>query len=185
MASIRKNRIAVTLLELAIVLLVIGLMAAVAAPRFGQAMRGVQSRAVAIQIAAHLNYVRRTAINQGQTTTLTFAATGSGYTSTDVTFPDRVEEKLRVNLREMFDPSVSAIADFDSATQIDASTITFDPEGVPHVGTSAMHGGMITVSSPGAPSQYLVIAAGTGTVTIYSAAEMQSASVSQSGGGGS
>lgn len=160
------NRRAVTLLELSIVLLILGLVAAVAAPRFSQSMRSVQGRAAAIQVAAHLDYARRTAIHQGRSTSLTFATDGSGYSSLDVNFPGRVEEKLHVSLHDMFDRSISASATFDSAVRNNAATIRFDLEGVPHVGSSPLVNGTIEVFSPGNRSQVIVIASGNGKLTV-------------------
>jgi prepilin-type N-terminal cleavage/methylation domain-containing protein len=166
------SRRAVTLLELTIVLLVLGLVSAIAAPRFGQSMRGMHSRAIAMQIAAHLSHARRTAINQGRSTTLTFAQTGAGYASTDVEFPGRVGANLQVDLHDTYDQSVGVQADFDGVNNADSLSIMFDLEGVPFVNSTAMQSGLITVSAPGTPTQYIRVAPGTGQIDLYSEDEI-------------
>ncbi|QDT13599.1 pilus assembly FimT family protein [Planctomycetes bacterium K23_9] len=164
----RHHRSAVTLLEVSIVLLIVGLTAAVAVPRFNLTMRGIHSRAAAIQIAADIDYVRRTAINRGRSATLTFSPNGQGYASDDVDFPDRVGRKLRVDLAETFDSAVFANAQFDGIVVLDSQSITFDLEGTPHVGSSKLQTGLIVISSAGTATEYIQIDAGTGTVHIYS-----------------
>ena len=176
MRALRSNhrpvsRRAVTLLELTIVLLALGLVSAIAAPRFSQSMQSMHCRAIAVQIAAHLNHARHTAINQGRSATLTFAQVGAGYTSTDVDFPGRAGVNLSVNLHEMYDQSVSVQADFDGIVEANSTSITFDLEGVPHVHSTALQSGLITISAPGTANQFISIAPGTGQIDLYSAEE--------------
>lgn len=178
MALQRKHRTAVTLLELTIVLLVLGLITAVTAPRFGQTMRAMQSRAVAMQIAAHLNYARQTAINQGRAASLTFNPAGDGYSSVNLVLPGHVDKSLQIDLHQAYDQSVSALADFQSANASGTTTILFDLEGVPFVGPAPMLSGTITVAAPGTPTQYITVSPGTGIVKIDETAR----STSQNGG---
>ena len=150
-----------SLLELVIVLMVVGLMAAVAAPRFASTMRAAHVRAAAIQIAGHIRYVRRIAINEGRSTSLSFDDSNSTYQSIDVDFPSRLGKRIDVVVNEDFDGSITIASNLDGT-----SNLTFDLEGVPHVNGSLLSSGIITISSPGVPSFEILIAAGTGETTI-------------------
>lgn len=159
----RTHRSAMTLLEVTIVLLVVGLLSAVAAPKFSAAVRGSQVRAAAIQLGGHVSYLRRVAINEGRNSTLAISEANDLYSSADVDFPERIGTKILVRLKEAFDSSLELTADFDGA-----KFMTFDLEGVPHVGITPMISGTIKISSPGVESYHIVIAAGTGYVTVVS-----------------
>lgn len=170
----RTRRSAMTLLEVTIVLLVVGLLSAVAAPKFAATVRGSQVRAAAIQLGGHVTYLRRVAISEGRNSTLTISEANDLYSSADVDFPERIGAKILVRLKETFDSSLELTADFDGA-----KFMTFDLEGVPHVGITPMVSGMIKISSPGVESYYIVIAPGTGYVSVVSGSQILSDSNEQ------
>lgn len=156
-----------TLLEVTIVMLIIGIMAAIAAPRFSNATRSAQVRSAAIQTASHVEFVRQSAINGNRSTSLTYNESNVSYQSGEVDFADRIGQLISVDLREVFDASIQLKASFDNT-----NTISFDVEGVPTVGTTAMQNGFIEISASGVQSYYIVIAAGTGYVSVLSASEL-------------
>lgn len=155
-----SRRCAMSLVEVTVVILLVGLLAAVAAPRFGDAVRLMRLEAAARQLASHVDYVRSVAINEGRTTELACSNTLHTYGSPDVDSPTMTGELLNVSVQQDFDPTFTLTADFDAAT-----TLQFDFEGVPHVGASAMTQGTIVIRS-GTDSFSVSIAAGTGATSV-------------------
>ena len=110
----RECRHALSLIELTIVILILGILAAVATPRLADSVRGSRLRAAANQIASHVDYIRRVAINEGRTTTLQVGSGTDRYRSTDVEFPDQVGQLILVPVKRVFDSTFELSADFDS-----------------------------------------------------------------------
>ena len=158
----RRHRSAISLLEVTIVMLVLGIMAAVTTPRFTSAVQSSQAHAAAIQVASHINYVRRVARSEGRTTTLRFEPSQGAYASTTVDFPDRAGERLDVDLKATYDSSLILSCDLDGAT-----AMTFDLEGIPHVGAQWLQKGVVTITV-GNSTQYVVIASGAGIADVNS-----------------
>ena len=150
-----------TLLEVTVVMLIVALLAAVAAPKFSDTMRASQVRAAAIKIASDIDYVRQVAINEGRSTEIYFDESDDRYFCTDIDVADRIGKLLNVPLKDVFDPSLELSAEIDNE-----KAILFDIEGTPRNSTSAMVSGVITVSSANVPSYYVIIAAGTGFTSI-------------------
>ena len=160
MRRARRKRHALSLIELTIVILVLGLVSAIAAPRLGDCVRGSRLRAAAIQMAGHIDYIRRVAINEGRSTTFSVLASGNGYWSNDVDFPERIGTRLHMNVIQTFDSTIRVSADFDSQT-----TLTFDFEGTPRVAGAVMQNGRASI---GYGDQYydIFISPGSGTTTL-------------------
>ncbi|NNE00248.1 MAG: prepilin-type N-terminal cleavage/methylation domain-containing protein [Pirellulaceae bacterium] len=176
----RLRRSAMTLLEVTIVMLILALLASVAVPRFSDTMRATQVRAAAIQVAAHIDYVRRIAINQSHLTVFLCNEERDQYGSPNVDFPNRIGTRLLVNVQETFDPSLQLVADFDGT-----DGVWFDIEGVPRVGAALMQDGSVTITAPGSMTYHVMVAAGTGKTTIMSQREWLVAQSDQAQGGGS
>ena len=149
-----------SLIEVTIVILIIGVLAAVAAPRFSDTFRGIQLEAAALRLAADIDFVRNTAINESRDVTIVFDNDRSSYQSNDVDSPERPGERLQVSLPLVYDDSVSLVADFDTT-----STLTFDYEGVPHAAGAQMVSGQITLRS-GSHQFVVTIATGSGRTTV-------------------
>ena len=130
------------MIELVLVLLVIGLLAAVATPRFAESLRVARLEAAVQQLAAHLRYVRSVALNEGRTATLAFDNEKETYGSASVDFPERIGERILVVVPDQYDPTIDLNAFFDGLSEI-----AFDFEGVPHVGGSPLIEGHITLTS--------------------------------------
>ncbi|MFK8112761.1 MAG: GspH/FimT family pseudopilin [Rubripirellula sp.] len=153
------SRRAFSLIELTIVMLMIGLIAAITMPRFNAQIRVVRLEAAARQLATHIDLIRTTAVNEARTTTL--ACAPNQYSSPDVDFAERIGTPISVQVQQTYDSSIALIADFNSLAQL-----TFDFEGIPHAGGSPLtSAGMISVTSGN--EQFVVsIAVGTGRVSV-------------------
>ncbi len=156
----RKLRRGISLFEITIVMLVLGILAAVAAPRFSDTFQSSKLVAAANQIAGHVDYARRIAINEGRTTSFHCDSSADRYYSSEVTFPHLPGQLLDVDIRAVHDPNFDLMGDFDGQT-----SLWFDFEGVPHVGAMPLQQGTITVSANGR-TLHIQIAAGTGDTTV-------------------
>lgn len=153
-----------TFLEVTVVVLIIGLLAAIGTPHFARSARTRNARNAAIQLADYVSYVRNVAINEGRSTRLTVDAASDRFISPDVDFPDRSGTRISLPVKEIFDPGLELSATFDSAT-----TLTFDLEGGASVAGNPMIVGVISIRSPEIGFQVLIDGDG-GTVTIVEVA---------------
>ena len=156
----KPRRCALSLIEVTIVILVTGILAAVAAPMFANSLRVMNLEAAARQLAAHIDYVRSVAVNEGRTMSLICDNNLHTYASDSVEFPERIGELLNVSIPLQYDPTFTLVADFDSQT-----TLSFDLEGVPHVGAAALVDGSIVLAS-GDDAFAVIITAGTGVTRV-------------------
>jgi type II secretory pathway pseudopilin PulG len=154
-----------SMIELTIVILIVGITAAIAAPRLADTVRATKLRAASNQLAAHIDYVRSVALNEARTTTLVFDNSLDTYGCDDILLPDRPGERFYVPIREVHDPSFDLTADFDSQDEL-----SFDFEGVPVVAPPAvpprpMVSGRVVLGY-GKEQFQVVIDAGTGRTTV-------------------
>lgn len=138
----QPTRHGLTLLEVTVVILIVGILAAIGAPHFARSSRVRATRNAAIELAGHVEYVRNVAINEGRTTTLSIDATDDLFYSTDVDFPDRIGTPINVSLKERFDPSLEITGNFD-----DATSLSFDLEGTPVAEGKPLTNGVIRITS--------------------------------------
>lgn len=156
----KPHRDAMSLMEIIIVVLIIGLLAAVTTPRFSQAVRITQLDAAALQLVAHLNYLRRVALNESRDVIFNCDNDTNTYASDSVDFPQRIGELLSVSLPESFHESIRLQADFDGET-----SLTYDFEGMPSVAGTPLQTGSLTLESF-ADQVIVEVAAGTGVARI-------------------
>lgn len=154
------DRRAFSMIELVIVILIIGLTAAIAAPRMADSVSAARLHAAANQLAAHIDYVRNVAVNEARTTTIVCDNVLHSYGSSDVDFPEKRGELLQVFIQQTHDPELTLTADFDTKT-----SLTFDFEGVPHVGGTPLVSGQITLAFESERFR-INIAPGTGLTTV-------------------
>lgn len=155
-----SRRYAMSLIEVTLVIFLVGILAAVAAPRFADSVRLMRLESAARQLAAHIDYIRSVAINEGRTTELVCSNTLHTYSSPSVDSPTLTGELLNVSVQQDFDSTFTLTADFDTTT-----TLSFDFEGVPHVGATTMTQGTIEIRS-GNDRFAVNIAAGTGATSV-------------------
>jgi prepilin-type N-terminal cleavage/methylation domain-containing protein len=154
------RRRGLSLIELVTVILILGIVTAVAGPRLGESLRQSRLRAAANQTASHVDYVRRAAITEGRAKSLQVNALTADYRSNEVDFPDQVGTKILVPVKQVYDPAIEIAADFDSQSEL-----WFDWEGVPRVGAETMQSGTISIGF-GDSVYDIVIAPGLGTTTV-------------------
>jgi Tfp pilus assembly protein FimT len=140
--------------ELVIVVLIVGIVSATAAPKFARSLRRSRLDAACLRVKADLNLARQTAISRSSSQSVQFT-TGSGtYTLPGMTHPDRPTLTYSVNLSgEPYGATVIGAA-FGAS-----STVQFDRFGQP----SAT--GVVTVAI-GSSTQTVSVEATSGVVTI-------------------
>ncbi len=157
--SPRRHR-ALTMVDVTIVILILGLMAALAAPRFTDSIRRTKLQVAARQTAAHIDYIRRVAVNEARTTTFHCSNTSHRYGSGEVDFPERHGELIYISIRDEYDPAFTLTADFDSNT-----SLSFNFEGVPYVGSTPLADGSLVLAFDGTAFE-IEITPGTGATTV-------------------
>lgn len=155
-----RSRRGVTLLDLVITVLIMGILSAVALPRFTTAVARLRTEAVARRIVSDLNYARRTAIQSSQATSVTFRASPAGYDFAGVTHPAHPAQSYRVNLTELDDNVALASFSFDGQP-----TLSFNAYGRPMVGATALTNGVVRVAY-GGQSFDVLISAATGEAAV-------------------
>lgn len=122
------NRRAFTIVELTVVMLIMGILAAVAAPRYGEALASYRVNAAANRVAADLRMVRQYARKSSVVQTLVFNATSDIYTAAAMPDLDRPGYAYAVNLG-----ASEYLTDVTVATFGGGSTVQFDIFGRPNL----------------------------------------------------
>lgn len=132
-----------TLVDFTLAVLILGIVAAVVAPRFSNAIVFYQVEAAARRIEADLNYVRGYARITNQACSLTFAASTPTYSTTGVSHTNNSGETYTVDLTAIGYP-VTVQANLDGGR-----TVTFNPNGNPQTGSPlvGLTSGTITITS--------------------------------------
>ncbi len=130
-----------TLVDLLITVLIVGILAAVAAPEFASAAAHLRCEAVARRIASDLNYARRTAMQRSRETQVTFRRTPAGYDMTAVEDPANPSQPYTVNLADVDDGVTLTSIDFNGG-----DTVAFNAYGHPLVGGTAATSAEVVVS---------------------------------------
>ncbi|MDG2224423.1 MAG: GspH/FimT family protein [Rubripirellula sp.] len=154
------HRRGMSMIELVLVVMLVGLLAAVATPKFAESLRVTQLETAAHRLAAHITYIRSVAINQGRSVTLSCDNEAATYQCESVDFAERIGDPIFVSLPDEYDDSFELIANFDSQT-----TLAFDFEGVPQVDSVPLNEGRVTLRS-GEHRFDVTIANGTGITTV-------------------
>ncbi len=132
-----------TLIELTIVVLIVGILAAAAAPKYAESLASFRLQAAAERIKGDLQYIRRLAQQTSATKTIVFDVATSSYTATGVAHLNRRSRTYQFSLADLEYDCELVSANFNSTT-----TLTFDVYGRP--------------AYPGT----IVVRCGTGTVTL-------------------
>jgi type IV fimbrial biogenesis protein FimT len=132
-----------TLIELTIVMLIVGILAAVAAPKYAESLASFRLKAAAQRIAGDIQYVRRLAQQSSATKSIVFDVATNSYTITGVNDVNHSSRTFRFSLSD-----VEYECELVSAAFNGTATLAFDVYGRPaYAGT-------------------IVIRCGTGTMTL-------------------
>jgi Tfp pilus assembly protein FimT len=77
---VARDRTGATLIELAIVVIIMGVLAALTIPRFSNFIAAIGARSAASEVVSDISTARMTAVREGRTTSLTVNGTSTGYT---------------------------------------------------------------------------------------------------------
>lgn len=143
-----------TYVELVIVVLIMGICAAAATPRFAEALSRHCAHSAALRIQADLAYARGCAIARSQSITVVFSTVDHTCTIPGLKSLDRPTETYSVSLAHA--PYQAAIA---SAVFGGDSQVIFDLHGLPD------GGGVVTVQS-GSQQQTVTLSADSGKATV-------------------
>jgi type II secretion system protein H len=150
----RTRRSGLSLIELTVVSLLVGIIAVIGSLRYADALSRHRVRRSAERIAAELQAARHTARARGQVVTISFNAVNQSFTVTGIANPDHPSAAYTKSLA---DGSLSAAI---TAVNFGGdAVIQFNTFGVPD------SGGSLTLSS-GTATQIVAVTAGTGAVTL-------------------
>jgi prepilin-type N-terminal cleavage/methylation domain-containing protein len=149
-----RRRRGFTLVELAVVVSIIAVMAQMAIPRYGRAISNYRAEAAARRIAADIGVAQARARALSSSQSIVFSVNGNSYQITGMSDPDRPGTTYTVGLSDQTTGSVVSAAAFGNS-----STLTFNGYGVP---TS---GGTVTVVS-GTATRRVTVSADTGAVQV-------------------
>lgn len=118
-----------SLLELIVVIAIVGILGAIAAPRYSQAIQRYRLEMAANRVAADIGLTASYARARGSSATISFAVSTSSYSIAGLTSTERAGEAHGVNLsREPFGVSISSV-DFAGT-----NTLTIKGYGTPSSG---------------------------------------------------
>lgn len=151
----QRARRAFSLIELAVVILVLGILSAVSVPRFADALRYHRISAAADRIVADLVRAQSAAYGSSTSKTVTFNVAASTYEVAGVSSLDRSSGSYVVDLK--VSPYLSSLVTVWDQTGI--QSITFNGYGLPD------KGGTIVVGCSGA-QKVISISASTGAAAV-------------------
>lgn len=132
----RPTRLAFTLAELTIVVLIIGIMSAAAMPKLTDALMFYRAKAAAMRIQADLKYARETARTNNADETVSFNVSNDQYSLSSARNVDRPSQAYTVDIGGTVYRATIVSADFSSSTDV-----TFNAYGMPD------SGGLVTVAA--------------------------------------
>jgi type IV fimbrial biogenesis protein FimT len=149
-----SNERGFTLVDMAMTILIIGILMASAAPKFAASVKRTQLDAAGKKLKADLTFARQRAINRSASQTVQFPTGTNSYTLLGLANPDRPSQTYAINLsQEPFRTTIS------SATVGGDQEIVFDRFGRPD------SAGTITLSAGGNASTVSINAA-TGMASV-------------------
>jgi Tfp pilus assembly protein FimT len=149
----KKRPLGVTLVDLVITVLIVGILSAVAAPQFVSASARVRSEAVARRIAGDFNYARRAAILNSCQATITFTLSPFSYQMTNVAHPYRPGQQYACALSDLDSSVTVSTAEFNGT-----ANLAFNAYGRPLAGFPlvALTSGSIVVQMDGEASSVVI-----------------------------
>lgn len=136
-ASLR-SKAGLTLLDVVIATLIVGILAAIAAPRFAGSISRLKAEAAAQRVQMDLELIRERSLSDSASYTVVFTPASNSYAIAGFPHPDHPNSDYSVQLSESpYEATIYAVS------LGGGSSITFDRFGVPDTG------GTITVESGG------------------------------------
>jgi prepilin-type N-terminal cleavage/methylation domain-containing protein len=129
----RRLRGGFTLVELVVVIFIMGIVAAIATPKFGGSLGIYRADSAAKRIQADLKLARQAAMSESSVKTVTFIPLSDSYAIAGVDHPDHPGQAYSVDLTDH--PYDSAITTALFGTGL---VVQFDRFGVPDFGGSVM-----------------------------------------------
>ncbi len=132
------KRSGVTLAEITISVLILGVLAAAAAPIYSKSLLNYRVEAAAQRIAQDLSQAQRVARQNNSTRTITFARGDNSYTISGISSLDRVSAPYKVLINQApYRVGISSLVTAaQPATQLTSVAIAFDRFGMPDQGIS-------------------------------------------------
>jgi len=152
------DRQAVTFIDMVIVVMILGLAAAISMPRLASVQGKNNLRNAAMTLAEHMRLARETAIARATPVTFAFNPSLAVYESLQTPDPERPGESMRVDLRQRINSTVALTASFNGA-----SSLVFGVDGLPRVAGQPVTSSMIAISDRGA-AETVKLLHGWGTV---------------------
>ncbi len=148
------RRWGVTFLEVVVVLAIISVLAAIALPRYANAMAQQRADSAARRVVLDLAFAQRQARMSSSNQLVVFSVAGSSYSLTDVADLDHTASTYTVELSRPPYEAILVSADFDGDLEI-----IFDGYGIPDSGGSV-------VLHVGGVFKTITVSSETGTVSV-------------------
>lgn len=156
-----RRRAGFTLVDVTITLLILGIIAAIAAPRFSRSLDAVRADCAARQIAADLNYARHRAMLSSALVPVEFTLSPPSYAMPTTPHLNRSKTSYAVNLAQL-GLGVQLTVDLNGGR-----SVAYNAYGLPLAGSSQtpLSQGVITVRS-GAATRTVLIHPQTGRASV-------------------
>jgi type II secretion system protein H len=150
----RNSRSGFTLIELVLVLAIVGVVAAIATPRYASAVSRFNADTVARRVCRDLTLARSTAFGGGTPQSVTFDTGANQYTVGNLSHPDHPGVAYVVRLDEVSSPAQLVVVDFAGS-----KACSFDTFGLP------VSGGTV-VMKVGNAQRTIVVDGATGRIGV-------------------
>ena len=151
------KRRGLTFLDMVIVVMILGLLAAVSMPRLASVQRQNRLRSAALTMVEHLRLARETAVAQGTPVTVVFTPSEATYQAPQVDDPERPGEFLQVDLRQRIHEGITLEALFNNS-----NTLEFGIDGLPRAAGRPVTSSLLRVAD-GSASETVSLLHGWGT----------------------
>ncbi|MDM4017390.1 pilus assembly FimT family protein [Roseiconus lacunae] len=132
----------VTVFELTVVILIVGLLAAIGTPHFASSVRQRDLRNTAFEVASLVRYIRDAAVNEGRTIRFSVDDHEDVFFSADVEHPQTPGMPLRYCVKQHPKSTFDIQASFDTHL-----SVAFDYEGMPWANGQRLATGLIRITT--------------------------------------
>ena len=129
-----RSRYGFSLIEMTIVLLILGILAGVTAPKYVDSMQELRVQSAARKVVADFEFARQEALSQGVSKTLVFNFTNNAYEILGTSDPDHSNLPYTISLAG--EPYAVTLSNSAGVTDGSPVSVTYNPFGRPDVGGS-------------------------------------------------